>query len=442
MSISNLPAYLQGIIQQGYLERKFEDGLESTIAYRGIADREEFPNQIGETITKTRVGLMAPNTTFSNPSQNTGLDNGMTPDYATMEQYTLSINQLDKTTDLNIIGDKVQISRLFVKNAEILGKNAAQSLDRVARNTLFNSYLSGNTRVTVALGSPGTTVSVDDVTGFTTVLVNGQMVPVSSGATQTVYINGTAYTQTGFAIDVNNTSSVKAFGGKSGTITLSSNVSTTDGALGKPVVSFYAPTIIRPNARPTTRDLVASDVLTMGVLHDAVTQLRNNAVPDIDGFYHIYLDSTSMRQIYNDSEFQILYRGQYDADAYKRARIIELLDMRFIRTTEAPQQALTNASSANINVHRPIVCGAGALIEGDFAGMEDAIQDDVGEIHMVDKVAMVTRAPIDRKKQLVAQSWYWIGGFAVPTDYTANQTIIPTANNSYFKRAVVIETGG
>jgi hypothetical protein len=43
-------------------------------------------------------------------------------------------------------------------------------------------------------------------------------------------------------------------------------------------------------------------------------------------------------------------------------------------------------------------------------------------------------------KQIVGQSWYWIGGFTVPTDQTANQNIIPTASNSYWKRSVLIET--
>lgn len=440
MSISNLPSYLNGIIQQGYLERRFIDGLQSRLAYRSMADRETFPNSIGESITKTRIGLFAPTDTYTNPSRNTGLDNGMDPDYATMEQYTLALNQLDKTTDLNIIGDKVQIAKLFLKNAQNLGINAMQSLDRVARNTIFGSYLSGNTRVTVTLGSPGTSVQVDDLRGFMTVLVNGVMTPIGASATQTVYINGVEYTQNGYSIDVTNTSSLKAYGGISGTITTTANVSTTNATLGNSVLGYYAPTIIRPNDRATTRNLTASDTLTLSVILDAVTQLRNNAVPEIDGLYNIYLDDTSMRQIFSDSEFQLLYRGRYEADAYKKARIIELLDMRFIRTTEAPQQTLTNASSATINVHRPIVCGAGALIEGDFEGMEDVIQGEVADVVMEDSVVMVTRPPIDRKAQIVTQTWYWVGGFSVPTDYTANQTIIPTANNSYFKRAVVIET--
>jgi hypothetical protein len=55
---------------------------------------------------------------------------------------------------------------------------------------------------------------------------------------------------------------------------------------------------------------------------------------------------------------------------------------------------------------------------------------------------MVTREPLDRLQQIVAQSWYWIGGFCVPTDVTVNTNIIPTATNSSYKRAVVVESVG
>ena len=92
-------------------------------------------------------------------------------------------------------------------------------------------------------------------------------------------------------------------------------------------------------------------------------------------------------------------------------------------------------------IRRAIVCGQGALVEGDFAsvGYSDVGDGDSLKV-MVDDICMVTREPLDRLQQIIAQSWYWIGGFAVPTDATANPTIIPTASNSYFKRAVVIES--
>lgn len=57
MGIQNFPASLQPIIQQGFLEREFQQALRSRLGYRACADREEIAVGIGETLTKTRVGL-------------------------------------------------------------------------------------------------------------------------------------------------------------------------------------------------------------------------------------------------------------------------------------------------------------------------------------------------------------------------------------------------
>ncbi|OYV58401.1 MAG: hypothetical protein B7X01_03795 [Acidiphilium sp. 21-62-4] len=61
-------------------------------------------------------------------------------------------------------------------------------------------------------------------------------------------------------------------------------------------------------------------------------------------------------------------------------------------------------------------------------------------IEMVEGIAHVTREPLDALKQVVTQTWSYIGGFAVPSDTTTNPNTIPTANNSAFKRAIVLES--
>jgi hypothetical protein len=93
------------------------------------------------------------------------------------------------------------------------------------------------------------------------------------------------------------------------------------------------------------------------------------------------------------------------------------------------------------NVYRAIVCGQGALIEGDFAGQDaEDTPGNIGQKATVAGITMITREPMDRLQEIIAQSWKWIGGFCVPSDTTANPSVIPTANNSAFKRAIVIES--
>lgn len=437
MAISNFPTALQGLIQQNFLERMFSEGLRSKLGYRQVADQEPFQTGIGETLTKTKYGHKAPVPTPLNPSLNTNLDNGLTPASNRIEQYTMTLNEYGDTIDLNIISQKVGIEKQFLMNARVNGVQAEQTLDRIAQYNLFNAYLGGNTRVTTTLGAPAATISVDDIRGFQYVYVNGAYVAVSGTNTMTVTVGSNAYTLTGATADGTNTSTAPR--GISGTLTFSANVSVADGTAGNAVVSSVSPTILRPSARATTAALTSGDKLTMELVMDAVTRLRNNGIPARNGLYDCILDHTAMRQLFADSEFQLLFRGTgISSEEYRKMQVIELLDVRFIRTNEAPQQSL----STGVKVHRPIICGESCLIEGYFEGLTDEAQRAGPSIvSVIDNVAQVTRAPLDRLQQIIAQSWYAIMGYAVPSDITADPTIIPTANNSYFKRAVVLEVG-
>src|SRR5579862_2605047 len=227
MGIQNFPAALQPIIQQGFLEREFEQALHSRLGYRAVADREEFAVGIGETLTKTRAGLKPSVTSPLAAAANTNLDNGLTAQYFNVEQYTLTINCYAATTDLNMVTSGVAIASLFLQNAAINGEQAARSLDELARNALFAAYFGGNTRVTTTLASPGPSISVDDVRGFQYVFLNGVQTPVGGSANLTVTVGSDAYTLVGSAVDNVSTSSTP--GGLSGTLTFSGNVSVSDG---------------------------------------------------------------------------------------------------------------------------------------------------------------------------------------------------------------------
>ena len=456
MAIQNFPTQLQPIIQQGFLAREFQDGLTARLGFRAIADRELFPNRIGETITKTRKGLKAPVTSPMVPSSNTNFDNGLSPTSWTIEQYTLSIYQYGDTIDLNMVAEGVGIASQFLANAKTNGLQAMQSLDRLARNALFGGapggvggYLGGNTRVITTLASAATTIHVDDIRGFQSVMTTqGLVANIASSAGMVVTVGADAYTLIGATADSTNVSTAPS--GVSGTLTFTTNVTVSDGTTGQPVIAATAPLVLRPNGRQTTMALTAplgtygasnyvpGDTLGIQTVLSAVAALRSNNVPTIGGSYNCYLDDAQLLGLFRDADFKYLYRGAYGSEAYQAGSVIELLGVRFVPTTEAPQQLSLGAGL----IHRAIVCGQGALIEGDFEniGHMDVPDAERSLLELVDGVCMVTREPLDRLKQVIAQSWYWIGGFALPTDLTASTAIIPTATNSYLKRAVVIES--
>lgn len=440
MGIQNFPPALQPIIQQGFLEREFSQALRSKLGYRACADRVKVAVGIGETITKTRAGLKPAITTPLAPATNTNFDNGLTPTTWGVEQFIITINHYAATTDLNVVTERVGIASQFLHNAYVNGEQAARSLDDLARNALFAAYMGGNTRIRLTLSGAAPAVTVDDVRGFLQVFVNGVQQPVSSSSPMTVAIGSNTYTLVGVAVDVVSVST--APGGLSGTLTLSGNVSVPDGTAGNTVTAANGASIVRPSQRGNTSLIGASDTLTMANLLDAVAKLRLNAVPEIDGAYNCYLDPVSSRQLFADPDFKQLFQGATSANqVFKNGMTNDFLGLRFVPTTEAFVQP--HPSLANLMVRRPVVCGQGALIEGDFAGMgavDVSPADSI--ISMVDGVAMVTREAIDRLQQIIAQSWYWIGGFCAPSDVTTNPTTVPTATNAAYKRAVIVEHVG
>ena len=439
MGIQNFPVALQPILQQGFLAREFEQAIRSRLGYRACADREEIAVGIGETLTKTRAGLK-PSVTVPIPASfNTNLDNGLTPTGWGVEQYTLSINHYASTTDLNMVTSRVGIASQFLQNAYVNGEQAARSLDELARNALFSPYFGGNTRVRTTLSSAAPEIAVDDIRGFQTIFVSGVQSPVGSTSSMTVTIGSNTYALVGTAADQINAST--APGGLSGVLTLAGNVSVQDGTMGNTVQAATASVIMRPNRRTNTAALVASDVMSMDSVLDAVATLRMNAVPDIGGAYNCYLDPVSARQLFADPDFQRLFVGLTSANEVFRPGmgvVNEFLGVRFVLTTEAYVQA--HPTIAGSFVRRPIMVGQGALIEGDFAGMTaDDVAPHAAEITLIDGVAMVTREPLDRLQQIISQSWYWIGGFCAPSDTTTTSLTVPTATNAAFKRAVMIE---
>jgi hypothetical protein len=336
-----------------------------------------------------------------------------------------------------MVTSRVGIASQFLLNAATNGEQAARSLDELARNALFAAYFGGNTWVRTTLPSPGPTVAVDDVRGFQTTFVNGVQTPVGGSASLTVTVGSDVYTLVGTSVDAVNVSTTP--GGVSGTLTFSNSVTVADATALNTVTAATASAVVRPNARSNTTALQTSDTLTMASLLNAVALLRLNAVPEIDGVFNCYVDPVSARQLFADNDFRQLFIGATSANqVFRKGMINDFLGLRFIPTTEAYVQA--HPTLAGAVVRRPIVCGRGALIEGDYAGLaaaDVAPKDSI--ISVVDGVAMVTREPIDRLQQIIAQSWYWIGGFCTPSDTTTSPTTVPTATNAAFKRAVMIE---
>lgn len=473
--LSLLPTVIQGLLQQNFLERELEEGLDSILAYRGLVVEETFPGRIGETLTRTRKGRRTPITTPMNPANNSGLDNGLSSSNGTfsIEQYTFKLAEYADTTDLNLMAEQGEIVRQFLANARNLAVQAAQSLERICRQKLFNAYLGGNSRTiadpggTITSNTPGAlpatitntnvgNVHLDDIRGFQTQMVAGVPTALSvSNALPVVVTKAAGTVITGLTIELSTaflyqvahtvaevTTTPDAIPGfvalrnnSGGTYTI---------AVGDAIVAANSPLVLRPFGRRCTTDVKATDVLTMGILSDATAYMRDNGIPPMDdGTFHILLDNTSMRQLWADPDFKSMVQGRGASDnTFRDMDVMTLMGMTFIPTTETYVHQISGNA---FKIRRPIIVGAESIIQGNFEGMETWLAEsgiDAAQVAMVDGIVQIIREPLDRLKQIVAQSWTWIGDFAVPTDLTATASIIPTASAAAYKRAVVIEHAG
>lgn len=470
MALNDLPTALQSVIQQGYLERRFTQALKAKLGFRVIADREPFLAGVGETITKTRTGLLAAITAPMAPASVTDFTSGLTAQNYSVEQYTLGVAQYPGVMMLNIATAKVAIDDLYLQNAFALGEQAARSVDTLAQKALFDQYMGGNTRVTTTLGSPGTAVHVDDVRGFfMTLNSSGQPVVVSSSNTLSVLVGSDLYTLQGVVADGtapativpwlsnlafsgSSSNSSTTPGGYSGTLTFSGNVTVADATAANPVVAAVAPSIFRPsnsstNVMASTTAAISSTAdinngkLTMQMILTAKATLSANGVLPVTemGNYVLYADPIHLTGLYQDPAFQFFFRGKPETPEYKKGLVAELLQCAIVETNLNPVQSLGGVGT----VRRAALCGQGALVEGVFTNeaYEAAMQvdDGPGMVTIVDGIAHVTREPLDALKQVVTQAWSYIGGFVAPTDTTTSPTTIPTASNAAFKRAAILE---
>lgn len=456
----DLAPQLKPILQQNQLEREVQEGLDTVFGYQAMAIEEDVPAGVGETITKTRKSRKAPPTSALNPqSINSGLDNGMTSSTYSVEQYTLTMTSFGDTVDTNWIQAGALIADQLLANARNNGVQAATCLERLAKTALFSAYLGGNTFVRTDLGaSTTTTCHVDDIRGFQYVLVNGvptavavTVAPLTVVETKGRSAAGVAQTLTvtSVAADVTNLSSSP--GGISGVLTFASATSPVN---GDELVAANAPAIIRPQGQLSTAGLTAASLLTVQTLLDMRLQLENNGIPPMpDGTYALVLSPSSHRQLFADQDFKIWYQGREQSSVFGDGYILKILGLTFVMTTEAPVESSTtvsglgNAGDATIQVQvqRPLMIGAEALIKGNFEMMKKyqaAAITQLSKVEVVNKIAHVVRPPLDRLGQNISMSWFWAGGFTVPTDATATTATIPSASNALYKRAVVCEHAG
>jgi hypothetical protein len=456
-----VPATVVALNQQGLLERAFHDGLYPNLAFRAEAMPEEWPPNTGQQLYITRPGLLPAITTPLSP----GVD--PLPQALQFEQWIATLNQFGGTIDTNIPTSTVAMANMFLRNLHQLGLQAGQSINQIARNALFQAYISGQTVALTTINSTDTTLQVASLNGFTSVVIPGSSVPPQPVST-TYPLPITIGSSTGTSVSAsvigyiqNNPNDPNA----SGVLQLAAQVGTAFTSTRTPIKSAYAPNVVRSAAGSSVDAIGSSDTLTLQQAINAVAFLRRaNVQPHDDGFYHAHISPLINAQLFADPVFQRLNQSLPEHVIYKEGFLGYMAGIMFIMNTESPESFnsgnLTSTvqsgvyaqgiggevtNGAGVNIGRVIITGKGAVYEkylDESAYVTEAgTTGKIGEFDVVnnginiltERIRLIMRSPQDRLQQIVGATWSISTSFPIPSDITA-----PSGPQLY-KRAVVLE---
>jgi hypothetical protein len=462
---------IRALVQENILERAFHEALFPRLLFRGEASPVIWPANVGDSMVFTGVGLIKPKMRPLAP----GTD--PLPSTYSTEQWNAMLAQYADTIDTHMPTSIAAIANLFLRNAAQMGLSAAQALNRIPRDRMYNAALSG---WTVADGNQGggpvSTLRVKRLNGFTrarrpdlalgspvqftTVSTNNPLpIHVFSGGADVV-IDVTAFTPDTAGDEVGpGALTLTAHAGGAGTVTVADRAY---------VYSSDATGIVRVGGGYKVDDVSNSDLLRLADIRQAVSRFWQMNVPEhADGRFHCHLDPTSHAQIFSDHEFQRLLTALPDYYMYRQFAIGELLNCVFFRNSECPVPETVDGgltasysqddpfagelfnngiAATGVKIHRPMFVGQGLLHEyyQDLGQLitEAGVTGRVGEPSITnngievfsDRIQLLIRSPLNRLQDLVSTSWKFIGDWPVRTDCT-------TGDTARFKRVVCIEHG-
>ena len=459
--ILGIPPAILSLNQKGLIERAFHDGLYPNLAFRAEAMPEEWPAGTGTQQFQSRPGLLAPMVTAMQP--------GTDPQSQSVnyEQWIAQLAQYASSTDTHMPTSVTASANLFLRNIKQLGLQAGQSVNRIARNSMFQAYLSGQTTSLTAILTTDTQVRVAAINGFTDVVNPGGNVapsPVSPSFPLPITIGSGSAAVTASVIGYIPDTPGDTLG--TGTLLLAAQVGSTAFTSARTTVkSMYAPLVVRSAPGDSVDAIGAADSITLQQCINAIAYLRRaNVQPHDDGFYHAHLSALGNAQFFADPVFQRLNQSLPEHVVYKEGFIGHIAGIMFILNNEAPEtyNSGTQIATANlgeyatelgsevvngtgVQIGRVLITGKGSVYERYLDESqyvtEAGTMGKIGEFNisnnglqiMTERIRLILRAPMDKLQQVVTTSWSITTCFPTPSDITA-----PSGPQRY-KRAVICE---
>lgn len=459
--MSYIESYLVPLAQSNFLQRKFYQALVPQLKYLALAPDELLAPGNGYTVIRTVAGTMSAAPKKILPG------NDITPSSNTYEHYVTEVSQYGDGLDVPTNQAAVTIEGVRGYFIQKLGEMAIQAgthMNMLARDALFKAYMGGNAIAYAANGNT-TTLYLNTLNGFWSVVKNGQPGVISVANPRNITVNGVARVATGFSpLDAD-------YPDGPGTLTISVAIDCPANAI---ILATDRSRIMRTN-NATLDGLQANDGATLRIFRRAATFLENDGVPPMpDGKYHVHCAPFVEEEIESDNEYKRLFEGN-PAGYAPDGSIGTIGNLRIFSNNQSPQPGQKNSpdplavptrgtslakgyygelyNASGVQVQRSIVLGGDAIktlymdetammlaeagqpqTKASFAMVGAQLQAMAGAGNM-GNVRLTIRPPIDRAGQQVSLAWTTTRGYAVPVNLLSGQSA------GMYKRAVVVETG-
>lgn len=450
-------ANVSKLIQTGTLARMIGEQLFPGLLYRGVAHREPWEGAVGQTMDFLMPGLFEVNTKPRTPGV------ARPPKVLDYERYRATVNPYGDEAKAHMPTNYATAVSTYLQQMKALGLNAAQTMNRLARDELFRCYQWGTAIVDDVAGDPSITVS--SLNGFRQTFDpdTASPIPVSNANPLEVKINGTLIAQkivlaVPFDPDYPDGPGTLTFDGATGA------------AAGDNLSGLDQVPIIRPGGKQSVDAIQSGDILNMKMIRNAIVSLRKDSIMGCsDGYYHVHLEPDGEGQLFEDNRLQrqIETLGLAD-EPYLTFSIGRTSGATYFSNNESPapdtlsnlvQTRPVNAPLAmgsgeiggevinedGIRIAKAIVIGHSALVEkyiNELAFMTEAgVSGRVSGMQMsnggvaidLSGIRFITKAPTDIYNEFVDLAWSFTGDWVCPTNFLTGRT------GARYKRARVIE---
>lgn len=438
----------RAIVQEGLLERAFHDVLFPNLIFRGEVSAVPWPAEAGDTYVFSGDGLMAPDARPIRPGEDP------TPQSYAVEQWEAELHTYGSAIDTHMPTATMAIANLFLQNIRKLGLQAAQTLNIIVRDRMYNTAESGWTVADgAASGGSSASLRVKRLNGFTRArrpdLAAGSKVrfnTVSSSNPLAITVGGTAASVVGFTPDTAGDEVGP------GILTLAVAMNWSDRAA---VLASDRSEVSFVGGGTSVNDIGSTDLPRLQDIRTVVSKLQINNVPRFqDGTYHVHIDPNSQTAILADTEIQRMLTGRPEHYMYRDMVLGMMLGCSFVMNNQCPYvntvypndgttfsqqdpfagELYSDGTTSGTPIHRMLFTGRGGMMEyyrdpmmyltdaGMLGKMTDVQVSNDGISIVAERVKMIILAPQNRFQDLVKASWRLDADWPARTDATAPGT--------------------